>query len=129
MEEFVETFYSFDLAGDSVVDNGDEGEINFDTNDIEENLNENDSNKNDSNENDLNDEIESENNEKDGETVWLDDSISTENKELPINIIKNYLKTSNKKLLSNITWENFRRGKVTKYFPSDKYFSPTSFPR
>ena len=55
--------------GDSVVDNDDEGEIDFDTNDIEENLNENDSNKNDSNENDLNDEIESENNEKDGETV------------------------------------------------------------
>ena len=69
MEEFVETFYSFDLAGDSVVDNDDEGEIDFDTNDIEENLNENDSNKNDSNENDLNDETESENNEKDGETV------------------------------------------------------------
>ena len=30
-----------------------------------------------------------------------------------------------KKLLSNITGENFRRGKVTKYFPSDEYFSPT----
>ena len=29
-----------------------------------------------------------------------------------------------KKLLSNITGENFRRGKVTKQFPSDEYFSP-----
>ena len=29
-----------------------------------------------------------------------------------------------KKLLSNITGENFRWGKVTKYFPSDEYFSP-----
>ena len=32
-----------------------------------------------------------------------------------------------KKLLSNITGENFRRGKVTKCFPSDEYFSPTKF--
>ena len=34
-----------------------------------------------------------------------------------------------KKLLSNITGENFRRGKVTKYFPSDKYFSPSKILR
>ena len=87
MEEFVENFYSFDFAGDLVVDNDDEGEIDFDTIDIEEDSNENDSNENDSNENDLNDETESENNEKDGETVSLDDPISTENKELPIVII------------------------------------------
>ena len=92
MEEFVENFYSFDFAGDLVVDNDDEGEIDFDTIDIEEDSNENDSNendlkKNDSNENGLNDETESENNEKDGETVSLDDPFSTENKELPVVII------------------------------------------
>ena len=87
MEEFVENLYSFNFAGSLVVDNDDEGEIDFDTIDIEENSNENDSNENDSNENDLNDETESKNNEKDGETVSLDDPISTENKELPIVII------------------------------------------
>ena len=86
-QEFVEKFYSFDFAGDLVVDNDDEGEIEFDTIHIQEDSNKNDSNENDSNENDLNDETESENNEKDGETVSLDDPISTENKELPIVII------------------------------------------
>ena len=30
-----------------------------------------------------------------------------------------------KKLLSNFTGESFRWGKVTKYFSSDEYFSPT----
>ena len=30
-----------------------------------------------------------------------------------------------KKLLSNITGENFRRGKVMKYFPTGRCFSPT----
>ena len=69
MEEFVENFYSFELARDSLVNNDDKGEINFDTIGIEEGLNENESNKNGSNENDLKDETESENNEIDGETV------------------------------------------------------------
>ena len=87
MEEFVEKFYSFDFSGDLVVDNDDEGEIEFDTIHIQEDSNENDSNENDSNGNDLNDETESENNEKDRETVSLDDPISTENNELPIVII------------------------------------------
>ena len=85
LDEFVENFYSF--AGDLVVDNDEQGEIDFDTIDLKEDSNENDSNENDSNENDLNDETESEINEKDGETVLLDDPSSTENKELPIVII------------------------------------------
>ena len=53
----------------------------------QEDSNENDSNENDSNENDLNDEAVSESNEKNGETISLDDPISTENKELPVVII------------------------------------------
>ena len=69
MEEFVENFYSFELARDSLVDNDDKGEIDFDTIGIGEGLNENESNKNGSNENDLKDETESENNEIDEETV------------------------------------------------------------
>ena len=28
-------------------------------------------------------------------------------------------------LLSNITGDNFRQGKVTKYFPGEEQFSPT----
>ena len=35
------------------------------------------------------------------------------------------IKNSKKCLLSNIKRENFRRGKVTKYFSSDELFSPT----
>ena len=35
------------------------------------------------------------------------------------------LKKVKKWLLSNTTGENFRGEKVTKYFPSDEYFSPT----
>ena len=31
MEEFVENFYSFDFAGDLVVNDEDEGEIDFET--------------------------------------------------------------------------------------------------
>ena len=38
----MENFYSFDFAGDLVVDNDDEGEIDFDTIDIKEDSNEND---------------------------------------------------------------------------------------
>ena len=93
----MENFYLFDFAGDLVVDNNDEGEIDFDTTDIEEDSNENDSNENDSNENNLNDETESENNEKDGKTV-------------------------DKQVTLEYYW-----GKLAKHFPSDKYFSRWKF--
>ena len=59
MEEFVENFYSVDFAGDFVVNDEDEEEIDFETLDTE-NLFENDK---------------SETNEKDEETVTLDDFI------------------------------------------------------
>ena len=72
MEEFVENFCYFDFAGDLVVNNKDEEEIDFETLDIE-NSNEND---------------ESEVNEKDGETVTLNDSITNETKEVSVVIIE-----------------------------------------
>ena len=56
MEEFIENFYSFDFAGDLVVNGEDEEEIDFETLDIEK-----------SNENDG-----SQINEKNEETVTLD---------------------------------------------------------
>ena len=68
MEEYVENFYSFDFAGDLVVNDEDEEEIAFETLDIE-NSNEND---------------ESEINEKDEEIVTLDDLITNETKEVPV---------------------------------------------
>ena len=71
MEEYVENFYSFDFAGDLVVNDEDEEEIAFETLDIE-NSNEND---------------ESEINEKDEEIVTLDDLITNESKEVPVVII------------------------------------------
>ena len=71
MEEYVENFYSFDFAGDLVVNDEDEEEIAFETLDIE-NSNEND---------------ESEINEKDEEIVTLDDLITNETKEVPVVII------------------------------------------
>ena len=43
MDEFVENFYLFDFACDLVVYNDDEGEIDFDTINIEQDSNENDS--------------------------------------------------------------------------------------
>ena len=71
MEEYVENFYSFDFAGDLVVNDEDEEEIAFETLDIE-NSNEND---------------ESEINEKDEEIVTLDDLITNGTKEVPVVII------------------------------------------
>ena len=56
MEEFIENFYSFDFAGDLVVNGEDEEEIDFETLEIEK-----------SNENDG-----SQINEKNEETVTLD---------------------------------------------------------
>ena len=56
MEEFIENFYSFDFAGDLVVNGEDEEEIDLETLDIEK-----------SNENDG-----SQINEKNEETVTLD---------------------------------------------------------
>ena len=56
MEEFIENFYSFNFAGDLVVNGEDEEEIDFETLDIEK-----------SNENDG-----SQINEKNEETVTLD---------------------------------------------------------
>ena len=38
MEEFVENFYSFDFAGDLVVNDGDEEEIDFETLGIENSM-------------------------------------------------------------------------------------------
>ena len=71
MEEFLENFYSFDFAGDLVVNDKDEEEINFETLDIE-NWNKHD---------------ESDINEKNEETVTLHDSITNETKEvLVVNI-------------------------------------------
>ena len=67
----MENFYSFDFAGDLVVNDEDEEEIDFETLDIES-----------SNEND-----ESKINEKDEETVTLDDPITNETKEVPAVII------------------------------------------
>ena len=71
MEEYVENFYSFDFAGDLVVNDEDEEEIAFETLDTE-NSNEND---------------ESEINEKDEEIVTLDDLITNGTKEIPVVII------------------------------------------
>ena len=71
MEEFVENFYSFGFAGDLVVNDEDEKEIDFETLDIET-LNEND-------ENEINDE--------DEETVTLDDPITNGTKEVPVVIV------------------------------------------
>ena len=71
MEEFLENFYSFDFAGDLIVNDKDEEEINFETLDIE-NWNKHD---------------ESDINEKNEETVTLHDSITNETKEvLVVNI-------------------------------------------
>ena len=70
MEEFVENFY-IDFAGDLVVNNEDEEEIDFETLDIE-NPNQTDK---------------SEINEKDEETVTLDDPITNETKEVPVTVI------------------------------------------
>ena len=71
MKEFVENFYSFDLAGDLVVNDEGEEEIDFETLNIE-NSNEND---------------ESEINEKDEETVTLDDPFTNGTKEVTVVII------------------------------------------
>ena len=71
MKEFVENFYSFDFAGDLVVNNEGEEEIDFETLNIE-NSNEND---------------ESEINEKDEETVTLDDPFTNGTKEVTVVII------------------------------------------
>ena len=71
MEEFVENFYSFDFAGDLVVNDKDEEEIDSETLDIE-NSNENDEGKI---------------NKKDDETTTLDDSITTKTKEVPVIIM------------------------------------------
>ena len=75
---------------------------------------------------------ESEINEKDEETVTLDDPITTETKEVPVVTIDWFMilkatKKVKKWLLSNITGENFRRGKVAKYFLGDVQSSPTKF--
>ena len=109
MEEFVENFCSFDFAGYLVVNDEDEEEIDFETLDIG-NWNEND---------------ESEINEKYEETVTLDGPITNKTKELPVccNNLLIYDIKSNKKVkkwLLSITGENFRPGKVTKYFPGDE---------
>ena len=71
MEEFVENFYSFDFAGDLVVNDGDEEEIDFETLGIE--------NSNGNDENEIT--------EKDEDTVTLDDPITNETKEVPVVII------------------------------------------
>ena len=71
MEEFVKNFYSFDFAGDLVVNDEDEEEIDFETLDIENSKE--------------NDEIEV--NEKDEETVTLDNPITNESEEVPVVII------------------------------------------
>ena len=64
MEEFPENFYSFDFAGDLVVNDQDEEEIDFETLGIES----------------LNENYESEIHEKDEETVTLNDAITNETK-------------------------------------------------
>ena len=69
----MENFYSFDFAGDLVVNDKDEEEIDSETLDIE-NSNENDEGKI---------------NKKDDETTTLDDSITTKTKEVPV-IIMNW---------------------------------------
>ena len=71
MEEFVENFYSLNFAGDFVVNDEDEEEIDFTTLD-KENSNQND---------------ESETNEKDEETFTLDDPITNETKEVLVVVI------------------------------------------
>ena len=68
----LENFYSFDFAGDLVVNNEDTEEIDFETLD-KENSNENND--------------ESEINEKVEETVALDDPITNQTKELHVAII------------------------------------------
>ena len=68
----LENFYSFDFAGDLVVNNEDTEEIDFETLD-KENSNENND--------------ESEINEKVEETVALDDPITNQTKELHVVII------------------------------------------
>ena len=103
MEEFVENLCSFDFARDLVVNAEDKEEIDFETLDIE-NSNESD---------------ESEINGKDEEALTLEDSVTNETKKSTCcNYWLIYDIISNKKvtiwLLSNITGENFRRGKETK---------------
>ena len=71
IKEFVENFYSFDFAGDLVVNDEDEEEIDFETLDIENSKE--------------NDKIEV--NEKDEETVTLDNPITNESEEVPVVII------------------------------------------
>ena len=71
IKEFVEIFYSFDFAGDLVVNDEGEEEIDFEILNIE-NSNEND---------------DSEINEKDEETVTLDDPFTNGTKEVTVVII------------------------------------------
>ena len=68
---FFKILIHFDFVEDSVVNDEDEEEIDFETLDME-NSNEND---------------ESEINEKDEDTVTLEDSITNETKEVPVVII------------------------------------------
>ena len=104
MEEFVENFYSFDFAGDLVVNDEDEEEIDFETLDIE-NSNEND---------------ESEINEKDEETVTLDDPITNEIKKVPVVIIDWFmiLKTMKKTKMVTLkyNWGKISSGKSDEIF-------------
>ena len=67
----MKNFYSFDFAGNLVVNDEDEEEIDFETLDIENSKE--------------NDEIEV--NEKDEETVTLDNPITNESEEVPVVII------------------------------------------
>ena len=60
MEEFVEDFYSFDFAGDLVVNDEDEEKIVFESLDIENS------------------------NENDEEPVTIDDLITNKTKEVPV---------------------------------------------
>ena len=71
MEEFVENFYSFNFAGDFVVNDEDKEEIDFTT------LEKENSNQND----------ESETNQKDEETFTLDDPVTYETKEVLVVVI------------------------------------------
>ena len=71
MQKFVEIFFSFDFAGDLVVNDEDEEKIDFETLDIE-NSNENDEN---------------EINEKDEEIVTLGDPVTNEIKEVPVQLL------------------------------------------
>ena len=105
IEEFEENFYSFSFAGDLIVNDEDEEEIDFKTLDIE-NSNEND---------------ESGINEKDKETVTLDDPVTNETKIVPVEIIDWFviLKAIKNSKMVTLT-EDFHQGNVKKYFPGDK---------